>query len=324
MLMAMSDKMRVRLILVNWNGGDKLAEAVEAARKSLAVAGVVAEIVVVDNGSADVSLEWSRGQAYEGRLTLVELGKNTGFGHACNVGAKGFAGDYLLFLNPDTRVEPSSIGDAIAAMEADHTATIGIVGIKNVGDDGRTLRTCARFPSPLNFLSDALGIAPLAPHIFPGIHLRDFDHEISAFVDHVIGAFYFVRSDLFFKLNGFDERFFVYLEDLDFSVRAAREGYRCYFLAKATMYHKGGGVSEKVKDLRLFYSLRSRILYGFKHFDWVSAWLVTVATLCVEPWPRLLRGALRGSAEELVNTFKAFGMLYRDFPAIVAAARCVA
>lgn len=310
---------RVRIVIVNWNGGDQLVLAVNAVCASRLTAGVAIEVTVVDNGSLDNSLSWLRQEDVAGTLALIELGKNTGFAHACNVGASDFSGEFLLFLNPDTRVEPDSIQQAIAVFEDDAAGAIGIVGIQSIGDGDQIQQTCARFPSARHFLNEALGFASLAPRWFPGLHRRDFDHAGSRVVDHVIGAFYLVRTKLFRRLGGFDERFFVYLEDLDFSRRAKDAGCSCFFLADARMYHKGGGASETVKDRRLFYSLRSRIFYVFKHLSLPSAWLVTIATLGVEPFPRLVRGLLRGSAEEVRNTARAFGMLYRALPKILAA-----
>lgn len=315
----MLQQLRVRIVIVNWNGGDQLIQAINAVRASQLPAGATAEVAVVDNGSFDRSLSWLRQEDATGTLRLVELGTNTGFAHACNAGASDFSGEFLLFLNPDTRVEPDSIQRAIAVLESNVADSVGIVGIQSIGDGAQIQRTCARFPTTRHFLNEALGVAALAPRVFPGLHRRDFDHVESRVVDHVIGAFYLVRTDLFRRLNGFDERFFVYLEDLDFSLRAKEAGYSCYFLTDARMYHKGGGASEAVKDRRLFYSLRSRILYAFKHLSRPSAWIVTIATLGVEPFPRLVRGLLRGSAEELRNTARAFGMLYRALPQILAA-----
>lgn len=310
---------RVRIVIVNWNGGDQLVRAVNAVWASHLTAGVTIEVTVVDNGSLDNSLSWLRQEDVAGTLGLVELGTNTGFAHGCNVGASNFSGELLLFLNPDTRVALDSIQRAIAVLKNDTAGTIGIVGIQSVGDGDQIQQTCARFPTARHLLNEALGFASLAPRMFPGVHRRDFNHAQSQVVDHVIGAFYLVRTELFRHLNGFDERFFVYLEDLDFSRRAKEAGYSCFFLADARMYHKGGGASEAVKDRRLFYSLRSRILYAFKHLSRPSAWLVTIATLGVEPFPRLVRGLLRGSAEEVRNTARAFGMLYRALPKILAA-----
>jgi GT2 family glycosyltransferase len=305
--------------VVNWNGGDQLVQATQALRASRLTEENAIELTVVDNGSVDSSLSWLRREDSEGKLRLIELGKNMGFAHASNVGALNFDGEFLLFLNPDTRVAPDSVQRAITVIKRDTAGTIGIVGIQSYGDDDHIQKTCARFPTAWNFINEALGFAALGPSIFPGLRREDFDHARSEVVDHVIGAFYLVRAEVFRRLGGFDERFFVYLEDLDFSLRARQAGYSCFFLADARMYHKGGGVSEKVKDRRLYYSLQSRILFAFKHLTPPLAWLVTIVTLGIEPLPRLLRALLRGSANEMKNTGRAYLMLFKALPKILGA-----
>ena len=94
-----------------------------------------------------------------------------------------------------------------------------------------------------------LGLSRLSPH-FPGLFMRDWAHGDSRPVDHVMGAFTLMRRSLFDSLLGFDERFFMYLEDLDFSLRAGRAGWRSFYLAEARVYHKSGGTSEQIKGRR--------------------------------------------------------------------------
>jgi len=107
----------------------------------------------------------------------------------------------------------------------------------------------------------------------------------------------------------------VYFEDLDLSYRAWKSGWRSFYLADVKAYHKGGGTSRQIKDRRLFYSLRSRILYSYKHFGWWSASAVTLMTLIVEPFTRLAWATVRLSGTEIVNTLKGYLMLWRATPA---------
>ena len=130
-------------------------------------------------------------------------------------------------------------------------------------------------------------------------------------VDHVIGAFYLIRRPLFEQLGGFDERFFVYLEDLDLSARVHRAGHGIAYLAEAVGLHHGGGTSEQVKPQRLAYALESRIVYAFKHFTTISALAVAIVTLGIEPFPRLLRAIRRRSLTDARETGRGFMLLWR-------------
>jgi hypothetical protein len=244
-----------------------------------------------------------------------------GFAAACNQAAPGSDVDLVLFLNPDTRVFSDSIDRAVTVLSDQKHSSAGICGIQLVDGEGRVSRSCARLPTLRLFLSSALGLNRIFPSAFRGHFMAEWDHAHSREVDHVIGAFYLIRGPLLRSLGGFDERFFMYLEDLDLSARARAAGYSCWYLAGARAFHRGGGSSEQVKAARLFYSLRSRILYGYKHFGFFSANLLMLVTLLVEPVIRLGFAVIRRAANEIGETASAYALLWRDSPHILASSR---
>ncbi len=294
---------RVSVVIVNWNGGEHLRRCLESILEfgGKSVDGVT----VVDNGSTDGSRELAREIA---GVTVLETGKNLGFAKACNQGARYAKAEFLLFLNPDAAIYPGVIDRALSFMANPTSASVGICGVQLVDEDGVIARSCARFPTPAGLCMVALGLSRFFRRA--GTLMEDWAHGDSQEVDHVIGAFYLVRRTVFEALHGFDERFFMYLEDLDFSFRARRLGWRSYYLSDARAFHAGGGTSRQVKDRRLFYSLRSRILYSFKHFHMLSALLVSVLTLCIEPLVRVVWSVARLSWPEVKQTMKAYSMLY--------------
>lgn len=119
-----------------------------------------------------------------------------------------------------------------------------------------------------------------------------------------------IRREVFEALGGFDERFFVYLEDLDLSFRAHKAGWKSMYLAEAQAYHAGGGTSRQVKAHRLFYSLRSRLLYGFKHFPRWQAWVLVGMTGVIEPFTRTAWCLARGDWAGVRHTWQAYRMLW--------------
>ena len=108
--------------------------------------------------------------------------------------------------------------------------------------------------------------------------MSEWAHDTDREVDQVIGAYFLTRRALFQKLGGFDQRFFVYFEEVDFCVRARTAGSTAFFLAGAQAFHRGGGSSEQVPAQRLFYSLRSRMAYSHKHFTKTGSSTVAFAT----------------------------------------------
>jgi GT2 family glycosyltransferase len=150
--------------------------------------------------------------------------------------------------------------------------------------------------------------------------MLEWDHADTRRVDQVIGAFFMIRRSVFEALSGFDERFFVYFEEVDLAFRARQAGWNSVFLADASIYHKGGGTSEAVKDLRLFYSLRSRLQYGHKHYTWPERLVVWTITFGLEPLTRVLHLGLTGRWAEVRQVAAANALLWRDLLARIAGA----
>lgn len=307
----------IDIVIINWNSGTQLREAVSSIARHHSW--LVNSVVVVDNASTDFSLDLEGVDAptLPFTLTVVRNRENRGFGMACNQGASTTASPFLLFLNPDACLEDGVLKTAIDFMVNPEHADVGVVGVQLVDGAGHVSRSCARFPTPTMLTLQALGLDRLPGLSFLSPHMGDWDHQSTRQVDHVIGAFYLMRRALFESVGGFDERFFVYLEDLDLSFRVARLGYRSMYLASTRAFHSGGGTSRQVKAHRLFYSVRSRLLYGFKHFTRRGAWMLTTVTLVAEPFTRSLYCLLKGDKEGLLNTWRGFAMLYRDLPNIL-------
>lgn len=296
----------VDVVVVNWNGGTLLEECISSlpdiSQENLA------SITVVDNGSTDGSGAALRAA---GNVTVIENGSNLGFGKACNIGAFSGGAEFILFLNPDARVAPGILSQAVLELQSSENVSVAVLGVKLLNDDGSTQRSCARFPEALTFLSSSLGVSHLVG-IKP-MHMTEWDHATTADVDHVIGAFYLVRRSVFAEVQGFDERFFVYLEDLDLSRRIRDRGYRIRYTSDISAYHTGGGVSSQVKAARLFYSLRSRIIYSWKHFSPIGALGVCFMTLGPEFISRLALLVFRRRWREIGNLCKGYSALWRWF-----------
>ncbi|MBK6714132.1 MAG: glycosyltransferase family 2 protein [Burkholderiales bacterium] len=306
----------VDVVIVNWNSGAFLSRCVD----SLLIHGGadLAKVFLVDNGSTDGSMGFVAGPSDQ--VEKVFLGTNAGFAKACNRGAEKGRAPYILFFNPDAELHPDCLRRSLDFMNSPAAAQVGICGVQLIGDDGQVEKTCARFPSVRTFMGRATGLHKVLPGVFPPHYLTDFDHRESRPVDEVMGAYFLVRRELFERLGGFDERYFVYFEELDFALQARQAGWGTYFLATASAYHKGGGVSSQVKAHRLFYSLRSRMLYSFKHMGRVRGGLVWLITMGLEPITRTVLALARCSRADVRNTWSGYRMLWADMPATLRTA----
>jgi hypothetical protein len=141
--------------------------------------------------------------------------------------------------------------------------------------------------------------------------MKEWDHLSTRQVDQVIGAFMLMRRSVFVKLGGYDERFFVYMEDLDLSLRVRQMGMRSMYLSGPYAYHAEGGTSKKVRAESLFFNLRSRIQYGFKHFSFAGAVCLALGTVLIEPLQRLGLSIMRRSMADSTTTLHAYAKLWQ-------------
>lgn len=301
------------VVIVNWNAGEQLRRCLESIAAARRDGFALARVAVVDNASADGSCEGLGNLSLP--LAILRNDRNAGFAAACNRGAAGSAAEYLLFLNPDTRLYPGSLARPVAFMESPEGAATGIVGIRLVDERGETSRSCARFPTLATMLSKALGLRRLSPRLFPSYAMTEWDHAESRDVDYVTGAFFLVRRSLFAELGGFDERFFVYLEETDFARRARSLGRTCRYLADARAFHRGGGTSERANAERLFYAASSRLLYARKHFGAGAAFLYLAASAILEPAIRVAAAARPGG--RIREVARAYRLYWRSLPRLL-------
>lgn len=304
------------IITVNWNSGTQLKECIESLQKTELSNCILNKVVVVDNDSKDNSLELVKDLNYE-KLEIIKNSDNLGFGKACNIGAKNSQSDFLLFLNPDAMVYEDTFLKLLDYIEQNDTNDVAVYGVQLIGDDEKVQRTCARFPSLWNMLVRSSGLNKINKKIFKTYAMNDWNHDDTKEVDHVIGAFYLIDRKIFEKIKGFDERYFVYIEDLDLSKRVKDRGYKTIFVSEVQAYHKGGGTSEQVRAKRLFYSTRSRLIYGFKHFGFFKGLFLMFFTFIFEPLTRTAFSLIKGKYSEILENFKGFYMLYLDSFSIV-------
>lgn len=308
---------KIHVVIVNWNAGTLLSECLRSFETTFSDAVTVSRITVVDNGSSDGSLSGLDEFARTLPLEIVRNSSNLGFAAACNQGAVDSDADFLLFLNPDMRLCSGALETPTAFLVAPENERVGIVGIQLIDRNGNVSRSCARQPSVWSMIVQSLGLDRTGRSFFPSHFLSLQDHDHTHAVDQVMGAFFFLRRSLFEAIGGFDERFFVYFEDMDFAVRARKHGWLSVYIAEAHAFHHGFGTTENAKDTRLFYYWRSRIIYSFKHFGILGALTVLFLTLSVEPFVRTVLLFGKKQLGEMRNVLRATRFLWSSLPLII-------
>jgi len=307
----------VEVVIVNWNTG----ECLRACLASLAAGrrDMLQRLTVVDNGSADHSAAELDTAALP--LRVLRNRDNVGFAAGCNQGAAGATATYILFLNPDTRVFADALDRMVRFMDSPAATEIGICGAQIVDGEGRPGISCARFPTLRILFGKMTRLDRLLPGVFPGHHLSPAETDQSRVVDQVIGAAFLVRRDLFEQLGGFDERYFLYFEEVDFALRAHQLGAESYFLKDARVFHAEGRSSSNRPDLRLYHSLRSRLLFANRHWPRWQCLALVALTLMIELPARLVRDGMHGDRRNLAATLAGSRRLISELPVLMRTPR---
>lgn len=304
----MTSRPSVDIVIVNWNSGQYLGSCVESIASAQKQAFQLQRVVIVDNASIDGSAECLDSPTLP--LCIVRNDTNLGFGTGANRGIGTVVADYILVLNPDVRLRPDALDAVVSYLEAPAQGDVAIVGLQLLDDTGLVQRTCAHAPRPGAILSQVLGLDRVLPWLFRAHFMREWDHRETRDVDQVMGACMLMRGGTFAELGGFDERFFMYFEDVDLCLRARQAGARVVYCAAASAVHAGGGSTRAIPGRRLFYNLHSRLRFAEKHFGPAGVAVVYLVSLVVEPGVRLVRAAFRASGAEARQTVEGAGLLW--------------
>ena len=227
--------------------------------------GIDTEIIVIDNNSTDGSKEYL--PAKFNYVKFIFNNENLGFAKASNLGFRNSSGKYILFLNPDTIIADTSLTDCISFFQTHPDA--GAVGVRMLDGKGRFLRESKRGePTPATSFYKLFGLASLFPGsgTFAKYYQGHLPEKENNPVEVLSGAFMMIRREVFEKVNGFDEDFFMYGEDIDLSIRINRSGYKNYYLGSTSITHlKGGSTTYNNMYVECFYDAMN--VFVKKHYS---------------------------------------------------------
>lgn len=241
------------------------------------------EIIVVDNASIDGSVEsikyYVSSIKYEEKIKLIQSKENLGFGRGCNLDAKAAKGKYLLFLNSDTEILDKGLIGMTKFL--DDNPRVAILGGRLENSDGSLQPSAGKFYNLFNLLIMLLGFERFG-------FLRSSPNKIQK-VDWVSGACLMIRSDIFKKLNGFDEKIFMYVEDMEICFRAKKIGFLTYFYPNLLLKHKSLGSSNRTFAIINIYK---GILHFYSKHKTHLEYLIAKALLITKAEILILVGAI--------------------------------
>jgi len=261
---------KISVIIVNYNVKFFLEQCLLSVRA--AIAGMDAEIFVVDNNSTDGSVAYLRPK-FPG-VNFIENTDNPGFAKANNQAIKICKGEYVLLLNPDTILGEESIRSLCFFMD-EHPKSGGI-GVKMIDGHGNFLPESKRsFPSPWVSFCKLFGLAKLFPKskVFARYSLSYLNENKQHKVDVLAGAFMLLRHEALDKVGLLDESFFMYGEDIDLSYRMVLGGYKNYYIPERILHYKGE--STKHGDIKYIKAFYGAMIIFFKKYYPHSGWLMT-------------------------------------------------
>ncbi|GMT48510.1 MAG: glycosyl hydrolase [bacterium] len=296
----MADQPKISILVLNYNGRKHLKECFESLLLSEARDH---EILFLDNHSRDNSCEYMKDEFPE--IRIVSLDRNYGFAKGNNLGAEKALGEYLVFLNNDTRVEKGwlkALYDVISG-----GPSIGVVGSKLLFYDD---------PGKVNSAGGNIVFNGQGYDI--GFLSNDIEeYNVQEEKGTVCAASMMVKKQTFIDLGGFDPCYFLYFEDIDLCWRYWLTGYRVIYVPQSVVYHKFGGTSGGNKDnpFRLFYGTRNSVLNVLKNYQLVHVPVPILFNLVYHSL-QIVALAFRLKYRSIWSIIKAYGSVIYLLPTI--------
>lgn len=234
--------MDLSIIIINFNTKNLLKKCINSIKDWLNETKL--ELIIVDNGSTDGSIDEVSNIKYQKlKIKIIENKQNLGFAKACNIGFREAKGKFILFLNSDAILKDNHVLKMINYLDINEN--VSIAGGLLLNSDGTLQRSYGNFYNLFNVLNMLI--------FGDKKEIEDKNKIKIKKVDWVSGGFMMVRNSVFRKLEGFDENFFMYIEDMEFCYRAKKSGFMTYLYPHASVIHISQGSSSRSFAIEYIY-----------------------------------------------------------------------
>lgn len=296
------------IIIINFNGQELLPKLLASLEVELAQLELPSEVLVVDNASPQDSLALI--EAKFSRIKIIRLPQNLGFARAANLGAKESRGDFFFFLNNDVEIIPGCLAKLVEFLK--NNSSYALVAPAVLNPD---LSFQLSFGPDLGLISEFF-LKYLAPAWY-SCWYRLRKEKMERDVAWASGVALMVRRECFFSVNGFDERFFLYVEDADLGIRLRHQGYRLRYLPQARVIHARGAAASRFPRLALVEAKKGQLLYYQKHRRPLTFWLLRLYLLAQFRWKSLWAAVFREREKRAI--YREVISLVRSFSRAAAA-----
>lgn len=248
------------IIIINWNTKSLLYQCIESIKTH--TKHISFQIIVVDNHSSDGSPEMVEENFPE--VMLIKNKENRGYGRAGNQGLEAARGKYVLILNSDIKINQNCLDEMFKFMESN--PEIGASSCKLTFPDGKLQHSCRKFPAFKTFFLMLLGLRFLFPKMKPFREylMLDWDHSEIKEVDQIMGSFMFIRSSVINEVGSFDERFWMYFEEVDLCLRINKAGWEIVHYPYVSAVHFLSKSAEQWGDIKKINEYQKSLLKYFK------------------------------------------------------------
>jgi len=246
--------MKVAVVILNWNGRNFLRTFLPSVLKHSGEA----EIFVADNASSDDSVELVQKEFPSVKVVLNE--KNHGFAGGYNQALNKIDTDYFVLLNSDVEVTSGWIDPIIAMMEKDVSIAAAQPKILSQAD-----KTSFEYAGAAGGFIDKYGFPFCRGRIFNMVEKDNGQYNDARKIFWATGACMFVRAAAFKKVNGFDEKFFAHMEEIDLCWRLQKAGGSIWYCPDSTVYHVGGGTLHKSNPHKTYLNFRNNLMMLYKN-----------------------------------------------------------
>ena len=262
--------LKLSVIIVNYNVKYYLDQCIRSVLRAFVLMHTPAEIIVVDNHSADGSVDYLEKrypQMLYPMVRFVRSAHNLGFARANNIAIRQSRGEYVLLLNPDTIVGEDALKASVDFMDAHENA--GAVGVRMLGAQGRRAMESRRgLPTPMVSFFKMLGFCNRWPHhrLFGKYYMGYLPWDEPCQIEVVSGAYCMLRRKALDEVGLLDEDFFMYGEDIDLSYRVLKGGYHNYYLPVDILHYKGESTQKSsFRYVHVFYE--AMLIFFRKHYS---------------------------------------------------------
>lgn len=249
------------------------------------------EIILVDNASQEPIIENIRKEFPE--VQVIANKKNLGFGGGNNIGARQARGKFLLFANSDLILRGNPLLAMLELFQTNPRA--GIVGCQLLNTDGSLQPSYFRFPSLTMRFIQLSGLKVLINKIFPDLR---FKYDSTSKLDFVSGAFFMIPSELFFEIGGFDERYFMYIEDADLGFQVKRRGMESVILNTKDIIHIGQHYEEIGHPFVYYHMNIGQLKFYAKNYGCWKYFAFVLLSVVIFSWKLLIALLKRDASME--------------------------